>query len=287
MATGQSNVHFLSGASPYSMDLPEPLTALYDPDLRDVPTHVIQLKSNEAFQRLKDNLTRDQCETLELASKEQSKCPAWHQHRIGRITSTAFHRVCTASEDTDNMNLVKRTMHYGDSDLHRVPAVLWGINMEDTARKHYTEEMSKIHDNFCVQLSGLVVRDDQPHLGASPDGLVNCTCCGRGTLEVKCPYKYRDGLTGCGNDALFCLDTCMRLKKTHRYYHQIQLHMFVCDVQYCDFVVWTRYEVIMRRITRDEELLRKALPKAKAFFLFSVLPELLTRNHDPLLKTTL
>uniref|UniRef100_A0AAY5KB43 YqaJ viral recombinase domain-containing protein n=1 Tax=Esox lucius TaxID=8010 RepID=A0AAY5KB43_ESOLU len=286
--TDQSHFYFLPGVShTYASDLPEPLTALYDPNLTDAPPHRIQEKSKEAFQQMKANLTRDQCETLELTSKEQSKCQAWHQHRIGRITSTAFHRVCTASEGTDKTNLVKKTMHYGDSELHRVPAVLWGIDKEDTARKHYTDEMSKIHDNFSVQLSGLVVRNDQPHLGASPDGLVSCSCCGRGTLEIKCPYKYRDGLTGCRNDSQFCLDKSLRLKKGHPYYHQVQLHMFVCNVQYCDFVVWTSKGVIMRRITRDEEMLRKALPKAETFFLLHVLPELLTRSHDPLLKHSL
>uniref|UniRef100_A0A8C8EZC9 YqaJ viral recombinase domain-containing protein n=1 Tax=Oncorhynchus tshawytscha TaxID=74940 RepID=A0A8C8EZC9_ONCTS len=261
-ASGDSNTN--------TEDLPEPLTALYDANLRDLSPPEIKEKSEEAFQRLKQKLTRDQCESLELTSKEQSKCQAWHTNRIGRITSTAFHRVCTAGRNTDKINLVKKTMHYNDSELHHVPAVLWGRDMEDTARKYYTEEMSKIHANFSVKLSGLVVRNDQPHLGASPDGLVNCSCCGRGTLEVKCPYKYRDGLTGCSDDTQFCLDKSLHLKKNHEYYHQVQLHMFVCNVQYCDFVVWTSAEVIVRRIIRDEEMLRKALPKAERFFIASV-----------------
>ena len=25
----------------------------------------------------------------------------------------------------------------------------------------------------------------------TPDGIVNCKCCGRGVLEIKCPYTYR------------------------------------------------------------------------------------------------
>ena len=31
-----------------------------------------------------------------------------------------------------------------------------------------------------------------PFLGASPDGLVCCSCCGKGLLEIKCPYSIRD-----------------------------------------------------------------------------------------------
>lgn len=107
-------------------DLPEPLTALYDANLSDLSPPEIKEKSEEAFQRSKQKLTRDQCETLELTSKEQSKCQAWHTNRIRWITSTAFHRVCTAGRNTDKINLVKKTMHYNDSELHHVPAVLWG-----------------------------------------------------------------------------------------------------------------------------------------------------------------
>ncbi len=39
---------------------------------------------------------------------------------------------------------------------------------------------------------GLVLSPDWPHLGASPDGVVACNCCGQGVLEVRCPF--------CGND---------------------------------------------------------------------------------------
>ena len=30
------------------------------------------------------------------------------------------------------------------------------------------------------------------HMGASPDGTVNCVCCGNGVLEVKCPFTCHD-----------------------------------------------------------------------------------------------
>ena len=37
--------------------------------------------------------------------------------------------------------------------------------------------------------SDLQVSPKYPHLGASPDGLLTCTCCGDGLLEMKCPYR--------------------------------------------------------------------------------------------------
>ena len=31
------------------------------------------------------------------------------------------------------------------------------------------------------------------HVGASPDSVVMCDCCGLGSVEVKCPYFVKDG----------------------------------------------------------------------------------------------
>ncbi len=41
----------------------------------------------------------------------------------------------------------------------------------------------------------------------------------------------------------------------------------------------------MNRIQRDEQLLQKALPKAKLCYVFCILPELLTCSQDPALQT--
>lgn len=143
--------------------------------------------------------------------------------------------------------------------------------------------MSQSHPDFSGSSCGLVVKPSEPHLGSSPDGIARCTCCGKGVVEIKCPYKYSDSLQGCTKDEQFCLDKSFALKHSHTYYYQCQLHMFVCDVKYCDFVLWSKKEFIVQRILRNEELLKEALPKAQDFFISSVLPELLTRRHDPVL----
>ena len=41
---------------------------------------------------------------------------------------------------------------------------------------------------FSIGDSGLVLNPKWPHLGASPDGIVQCECCGRGMIEIKCPF---------------------------------------------------------------------------------------------------
>ncbi|XP_051985600.1 putative helicase mov-10-B.1 [Xyrauchen texanus] len=261
-------------------NLPEPLSSVYDKPLRGLPPQVLKEKSLEIYQRLKNKLTLDQCETLERTTREQSKCTAWHTHREGRITSTNFHLWCKDAEPKDND--IINIMHYNKTEGPQVQAVFWGREMEDTARKCYIEQMSKGHVNFSARLSGLVVHPDNLHLGASPDGIVSCSCCGKGTLEIKCPY--REGLTSLEiEDPQFCLDTTWQLKRNHRYYYQVQLQIFVCDVHYSDFVVWTKQVMVINRIVRDEDLLLRALPKAERLFLDHILPELMTRSMDPCL----
>ena len=47
------------------------------------------------------------------------------------------------------------------------------------------------HTRFCYGSSGLVVHPSHPLMGASPDGIVSCECCGSGVVEIKYPIHAR------------------------------------------------------------------------------------------------
>ena len=49
------------------------------------------------------------------------------------------------------------------------------------------------HSDFDCRHCGLFLNTEYPMFGATPDGLVNGTCCGVGVVEVKCPITLRDG----------------------------------------------------------------------------------------------
>ena len=49
----------------------------------------------------------------------------------------------------------------------------------------------------------------------------------------------------------FCLDADCRLRPDHTYYTQVQLQMYVCDVPYADFVVWSPIDCVVTRFLRD------------------------------------
>ena len=72
---------------------------------------------------------------------------------------------------------------------------------------------------------------------------MQCTCCGRGVVEVKCPFKCRTKFfKEASDESLFCLNCDANdeftLKTKHAYYYQLQLQMKLCEVDYGDFVVW-------------------------------------------------
>ena len=79
----------------------------------------------------------------------------------------------------------------------------WGCSHEEDAKKAYHVLISKHHEDFTVFKAGFLADCETPYLGASPDGIINYKCCGMGTLEVKCPYCYKDALPE--NDVRFCM----------------------------------------------------------------------------------
>ena len=85
-------------------------------------------------------------------------------------------------------------------------ATKWGISNESKAREAYEFSIADQHLNLSVADSELHINENWPVLGASPDGLVFCECCGKGLFEIKCPYKYKDAmLVTAAADSSFCL----------------------------------------------------------------------------------
>ena len=83
--------------------------------------------------------------------------------------------------------------------------------------------------------TGLHISADYPHLGVSPDGIIDCDFCGKRLVEIKCPRKHSTGLKGSENDKNFATDSSKNLKKDHPYFAQMQGQMFLLGVRFCDF----------------------------------------------------
>ena len=84
------------------------------------------------------------------------------------------------------------------------------------------------HPGFTIESAGFYISLTHGYIGASPDGIFKCPCCGKAVVELKCPFSHRDDmlLEAATNDNKFCLaadeNGKLDLKKTHPYYAQVR-----------------------------------------------------------------
>ena len=115
----------------------------------------------------------------------------------------------------------------------------------------YKSKAGKDHEDHVTQ-AGLFLHPDTPfigaspdgmvsckccgegvlevNIGASPDGMVSCKCCGEGVLEVKCPFHIREGLPEDDDPGNFCMtkiDGEWSLKRDHSYFFKSK-HSYKC-----------------------------------------------------------
>lgn len=121
----------------------------------------------------------------------------------------------------------------------------------------------------------MVINPLYPHLGASPDGVITCDCCGRGVLEIKCPYNARAEPPSETIDCLLSLNGELHLNTSHAYYYQVQSQMYICKAQFADFVVWTIKGLFIEHIKPDNTLFNHVVGKINTFYISAVLSEVI------------
>ncbi|KAG1674506.1 COMPASS component SPP1 [Nymphon striatum] len=173
--------------------------------------------------------------------------------------------------------LVKKICSVSSSPLNHVHAVVWGQTHEEDAFQVYkhinlgtplprtcvkspTMWLSRVeaHINCNVRKSDFKISVTKPFLGASPDGIIMCDCCGMGVLEIN----------------------TLTLKKNHQYYCQLQLQMYVCNATYGDLAIWTTRDFFVTRIVKDDVFMTSFIQKLEELWTTSILPELLCRRSE-------
>ena len=256
------------------------LTSLYDPEKLTLDFSELLKKCEE----VKLTVTPEQAKSVERATKSQASSKLWFRFRSGRITASKMKRVCRSNPDLPSQSLIK-SICYPESVSFSVDATKWGCKHEDTARKEYSEKMAESHENFTIHDSGFVIHPDYPHIGATPDAMVSCDCCGCGVVEIKCPYCARDStiddMTAGG------VKTCLEkegeyvfLKKDHEHMYQIQTQISVCNAEFADFVLWTEKDLHIERIEEDPSMWDLMVASSKEFFDKAVLPELVGKFYS-------
>ena len=228
-------------------------------------------------------VTPGECRAIEASTRKQSQSQVWYQQRAGRVTASKLKSVCSTNPATPAKSLVK-SICYPEAHKFSTAATRWGCRNEGRAREAYQKSIGQFHESLTISDSGLNVDPRWPYLGASPDGFVNCKCCGQGVCEIKCPYAYKDAvISDAAGKKNFCLKKDelgnIYLDKSHAYYYQVQAQIFICGVEYCDFVVWTMQDLFVQRILPDRELWANSVRAATEFFSTCLLPEMVGKCY--------
>ena len=221
-------------------------------------------------------LNQEQARNIELYTRGQELSKDWFRYRTGRVTAS---RLQSFVPTRPSISLIK-AICYPESTQFSTKATRWGCEHEKTAQEAYLQKIVGEHSDLSISDRGLVIDPRYPHLGATPDGFITCSCCGSGVVEVKCPFCCTEkSFSEASSSSSFSLestgDGSFKLKETHAYFYQIQLQMRLCEVKYGDFVILSEQELIVLRIAVDDELLDCAIEQATHFLRHCLLSELL------------
>ena len=231
---------------------------------------------------------------VEQATVKQSDSTDWFEFRKGRITASKFYAVHTKVQSVKQGQLKGEVVNV-DSLLSTImnykplsddiPSLKHGRNMEEEAKANYNNKMRKEHTDFEFMDCGLFLDKNKSYLGATPDQLVQCKCCGEGLLEIKCPYSIRHTKPGPENLGFITFDketNQCKLKNNHSYYAQVQGQMAITQRKWCDFFVYTAHGYYIERIVFSEAYWLDICESLDYFWINHLSQELVT---EKLLKT--
>ena len=256
-------------------DIPNFLSNLFNPSFVQAELYELQDIIESNFINI--NISTEHVKIVEELTRGQAKNSLWFKLRTGRITASIMKLACRTNIENPSLSLLNRICY--PSETFECQSTKWGKDNEKRARKLFTEQMSKYHKNFKVRDCGLILNELHPSFGASPDGFAKCDCCGEGIIEIKCPFKFRDSLISDflshSNSCLELVDGDVSLKKDHGYMYQIQTQIHMSNMFYGYFVLWTKKDMHIEMVQKDDVIWNEICDKGKKFFKNVVLPELL------------
>ena len=251
------------------------------PTLKDVfnPRNDSAVNINNYMEKLKEIYTSEVINDIEEITLGQNENPEWFDHRKGRITASLFSSVKHFRFTDQQENYISKKI-MGKTKIFSTPSLSFGTLNEPIARQQYFEKYKLDHKKAEIKMCGLFIDPNFPFLGASPDGLIKCKCCGEGLVEIKCSFVHKNSLPteACMDDHYHIYldeNENVRLKIESPWYLQIQGQLGVCKRQWCDFVFFTKKGYIVDRILFDEELFKSIVSKATKFFETYIIPALI------------
>lgn len=129
----------------------------------------------EKGKNIKIEYTLDEIQFIE--SITQTVNWYWHRFRVVRVTATTFKKICRTSIIKPAMSYV-RQICWPEKTTFTSVATEYGKRNEPLAIQRFCNEMNASHQNFKYRKSGIVINNNYPFFSATPDGIIECDCCG-------------------------------------------------------------------------------------------------------------
>ena len=211
--------------------------------------------------------------------KTRTDVELWKAERAGRLTASNFGKIlrCKNSPNSILLDILF------NKDVS-TEAIAWGKTMERSVLDKFFKTISPLHENMCIQSTGLLIDKDEPYLAATPDGLVTCDCHEDFIVEIKCPFAHKSKTIAEIEKRNFFLDDNKVLKDSHHYYEQVQGQMALAGVAKCYFVTYTEKELHYQEVEFDEWRWENSKSQLKEFFYNIVFPAIASNRIAEELK---
>lgn len=229
--------------------LPSSLLDLYDEKYANMTYEELLPECQRVFETL--SLTPEQTATILQASHGQVDSKSWKKLRIGKFNASEIHSWLKTSPEMPAITYIKSCCYPSKED-RRTQTMRDGNDWEADARAAYKQEMLKSHINFRVKTSGYFNIPEYVYLGASPDGLCKCDCCGEGLVEIKTRQ------TSSSNEVY--------PKHMYQMQQQMLLVLTYCQLEeiYCDYTIYRPgKDIYIKRIYPNQEIWQEIKEEGK------------------------
>nr|XP_019546064.2 uncharacterized protein LOC109416458 [Aedes albopictus] len=232
-------------------------------------------------------LTTHEVEWVEQSTREQHKSDLWNWVRIGRVTASILKTVVRTSNEVPppKMTTLKVICHPYQVNIE-TPATSYGRRNEPLARQYLSKMWNKNHQNSRISECGIFLSVDHPYLAASPDAIGSCQCCGKFSVEMKCPFRLSNKsdldqqlsimeLANKPDSAISFNGEEFELVKNHQYYYQVQAQIFLTRSDFGLILIWSKSESVVLKVQKDFELWNICVERSNKYFRKIIMPELL------------
>ncbi|KAJ1522463.1 hypothetical protein ONE63_001653 [Megalurothrips usitatus] len=253
------------------VELPLALGDLFDLKYTNLSYDELVLEARDIFASGRIKITLEQTKLIERRTRKQSLSIVWKTLRAGLVTASVMYSLLHTDIEDPSITLIKRCCYPFDKGYMSY----WmkrGLQLEPTVKKLYTSHMKENHQDVKLFKCGFMRPLEAPWIGASPDCVIYCSCCGWGLGEVKCPK--------------FPNDRPEYIRPEH--FYQMQTQLFCAGgskFKYCDYIVYHPKQspkLLVKRVFPDSEIQEQIVEGSKERFLRILLPELMGRYFSSL-----